>query len=72
MHHNDTEKIAKAIANVLEAKDLIGFGSSIYRFKHHKSLLNIADKISPQKNKKAFIFSTSGTGEKVIDKYHKR
>jgi flavodoxin len=53
MHHKNTEKIAQAMAEVLnadliEAKnakaedilkyDLIGFGSGIYMFKHHKSL----------------------------------
>lgn len=40
--------------------DLIGFGSGIYYHKHHKSLLNLADKLPVVKNKKAFIFSTSG------------
>jgi len=86
VHHGNTEKIAKVIANVLEAKlvrpkeldintvaecDLIGFGSGIYMGRHHKSLLNIVDKLSSQKNKEAFIFSTSGAGEKNIDKNHK-
>ncbi len=80
IHHDNTEKIAKVMANVLEAKlvkpqeldistvaeyDLIGFGSGIYWGKHHKSLLNMVDKLPSQKNKKAFIFSTSGVGKKV-------
>jgi len=75
IHHSNTEKIAKVMAEILEAKlakpcevdtatiskyDLIGFGSGIYFFKHHKSLLNLIDKLSLQKNKKAFIFSTRG------------
>ena len=75
IHHNNTEKIAKAMAGVLNAEllkpqeveinaiskyDLIGFGSGIYFGKHHKSLLNLIDKLPNLKGKKAFIFSTSG------------
>jgi len=77
IHHSNTEKIAKVMAEILEARlmkshevnintfteyDLIGFGSGIYFFKHHKSLLNLIDKLLLQKNKKAFIFSTRGMG----------
>ena len=75
LHHGNTEKIAKAMAEVLEAKlvkpneayvkallecDLIGFGSGIYFGKHHKSLLKLVDKLPDLKAKKAFILSTSG------------
>lgn len=75
VHHGNTEKIAKVIANILgaallevqqanasmlEQYDLIGFGSGIYFGKHHKSLLDFVDKLPMLKNKKAFIFSTSG------------
>ena len=75
VHHNNTEKIARIFANILEAEmknpeqidtnslstyDLIGFGSGIYFFKHHESLLEFAKRLPPLKNKKAFIFSTSG------------
>ena len=75
IHHKNTEKIAKKMANALKAKlstpdevdpntvnkyDLIGFGSGIYFGKFHKSLLNLIDKMPPVKNKKSFIFSTSG------------
>ena len=78
VHHGNTEKIAKAMVDVLEAKlvkpqevnvdtivdyDLIGFGSGIYVGKHHKSILNLVDRIPFQKNKKSFIFSTSGMKE---------
>jgi flavodoxin len=74
-HHLNTLKIAKAFAKVLEAEvqnpqdvnleeikdyDLIGFGSGIYSHKHHESLLDLADRLPHVKNKKAFIFSTSG------------
>jgi flavodoxin len=75
VHHNNTEKIARVFANTLEADmknpeqidshslsvyDLIGFGSGIYFFKHHKSLLEFANRLPQSKNKKVFIFSTSG------------
>jgi len=74
-HHNNTEKIAKYIAKVLDADvkkpqeldpgefqkyDLIGFGSGMYDGKHHKSLFELVDKIPQVIGKKAFIFSTCG------------
>jgi flavodoxin len=74
-HHNNAEKIAKVFAKVLDAQiktpqqinleelqeyTLIGFGSGIYDTKHHKTLLDLADKLPPVTNRKAFIFSTSG------------
>jgi flavodoxin len=75
VHHGNTEKIAKVMANILDADllqvkqasasmleqyDLIGFGSGIYFGKHHESLLDFVDKLPMLRNKKAFIFSTSG------------
>jgi flavodoxin len=74
-HHKNTEKIARAIAGVLDAPirapqevnpaelqeyDLIGFGSGIYDERNHPDLLDLADKAPPVANGKAFIFSTSG------------
>lgn len=74
-HHHNTEKIANVFAKVLNAKmitplqvdlskiinyDLVGFGSGIDSDKHYKVLLNLVDKLPEVKNKKAFIFSTSG------------
>ncbi len=87
-HHNNTEKVAKVFAEVLGAQikapqqidpqelqmyNLIGFGSGIYGAKHHKSLLDFADKLPQVHNKKAFIFSTSAlTGEdKIADDHSK-
>lgn len=76
LHHKNTEKIAKVIAEELNADlvkpsgvnlhkikdyDLVGFGSGIYFFKLHQSILGLAQKIPSLKNKKVFIFSTSGT-----------
>jgi len=85
-HNMNTEKIAKVFAKVLDAKiktpkqinpselqdyNLVGFGSGIYSDKHHKSLLNLADKIPQVNNGKAFIFSTSAMmGEDKVAKDH--
>ena len=85
-HHNNTEKIAKVFAKVLDAniimpqqinpKDLqehtlLGFGSGIYGAKHHKSLLDFADRLSKVINQNSFIFSTSAlTGETKMAKDH--
>jgi len=75
VHHGNTEKVARAMANVLgadllpvqqvdadtlERYDLIGFGSGIYFGRHHESLLDLVQKLPAVKDKKAFIFSTSG------------
>jgi len=84
VHHGNTEKIARKIGEVLNAElkkpyevkpeelanyDLIGFGSGIYMFKHHKTLLNFIDNMPDMAKKPVFIFSTSGaSGGK---KYHK-
>jgi len=76
-HHNNTQKVAEAMAKVLDAQvktpqqtnpeqlqqfDLVGFGSGIYAEKHHESLLELADKLPQVTDKKAFIFSTSFVG----------
>ena len=76
--HGNTEKIAKAIAEVMNAElkkvddaiaddiknyDLIGFGSGIYYGRHHKNLLKFAENANGN-GKKAFIFSTS-SGKKL-------
>jgi flavodoxin len=82
-HHNNTGKIAGVIAKVLNAQikrpgqldlqefqenDLIGFGSGIYDDSHHKSLLDLVDKLPQVKNRKAFIFSTFGVPAFLVDK----
>ena len=83
-HHNNTEKIANVFAEVLGAQiktpqeidseelqeySLIGFGSGIYDGKHHKLLLDLADKLPQVTNRKAFIFSTC-TIEREVAKNH--
>ncbi len=83
VHHGNTEKIVKAMPEVLGAEilkpdevnmvrlfeyDLIGFGSGIYFGRHHQELLNLAEQL-PVLNRKAFIFSTRGIGSKSF--YHR-
>jgi flavodoxin len=83
-HHKNTEKIAKAMVEVLGADlvevtkadpkmilnyDLIGFGSGIYAFSHHKSLFEFLKKLNSVP-KKAFVFSTSGVPNGII--FHKK
>ncbi|MFH1404320.1 MAG: flavodoxin family protein [Candidatus Altiarchaeota archaeon] len=77
-HKGNTEKIAKAMAQTIQADlfkatsidpgklasyDLIGFGSGIYYGKHHKALIELANEMPHSKGTKAFIFSTSGGGD---------
>jgi len=85
-HHKNTEKIANIFASVLDAQiktpqqvnpeelqeyGLVGFGSGIYGAKHHKSMLDLVDKLPQVINSKAFIFSTSAlTGEDKVAKDH--
>ena len=86
IHHNNTVKVANAIAKILDAEiknpkdvkpeklkeyDLIGFGSGIYGEKHHESLLDLADTIPQVTKKKVFIFSTSAImGKNKVAKDH--
>jgi flavodoxin len=82
-HHSNTQKIAKVFAAVLDAQirkpqeiapeglqqyDLIGFGSGIYDGKHHRDLLELADRLPSVAGKKVFLFSTSY--DTMIDKIH--
>jgi flavodoxin len=86
-HHKNTAKIALVFASTLNAEiktppevnpnglseyDLIGFGSGIYFGKHHKTLLDLADKLPKVTNKKTFIFSTSGRTVNTTAKFHKK
>lgn len=75
VHHGNTEKIAKVMANAIKAElmdlkdvgtdiveeyDLIGFGSGIYYSKPHKKLMEFVNELNSVENKKSFVFSTSG------------
>ena len=72
-HHMNTEKIAKAIAGVLDAPivtphevdldelhefSLVGFGAGIDSGRHYQVLLDLVDKLPEVNNRNAFIFST--------------
>ena len=85
-HHNNTLKIAEAIASVipstmqspvdfpieeLDAYDLIGFGAGIDSGKHYKQLLDFVKKLPVVNSKKCYIFSTSAIqGEQKVWKDH--
>lgn len=85
-HHKNTEKVANAFAEVLDAEiktpretdpeelleyDLVGFGSGIYDAKHHRTVLDLADELPQVTDRKAFIFSTSAImGEDKVTKDH--
>lgn len=77
IHHKNTKKIAKKISDVLDADlfdlekfepevsqyDVIGFGSGIYFWRHHRKLLDFVRSL-PKMRKRAFIFSTAGIAPK--------
>jgi flavodoxin len=80
-HHGNTLKIAEVLARELNAQikkssevkdeelnkyELIGFGSGIYDDMHHRSLLNLVDKLPKGVGKKTFIFSTSGVPVAIL------
>ena len=85
-HHQNTQKIAGAMAQAMGAEvknpqeisaselagyDLIGFGAGIDSGKHYKPLLDFAHGLSSGAGKKAFIFSTCGVyGKKKMLKDH--
>ena len=82
-HHNNTEKIAKVIAGVLNAPvktprqvmpgdlagfDLIGFGSGINSATFDPSVLDLAERLPVSTGKKAFLFSTYGAPACIADR----
>ncbi len=85
-HHMNTEKVADAMAGVLNAEikwpdevnpedlksyDLVGFGSGIYGERHHKLLLDLAEGLPKVEGGRAFIFSTSAImGKEKVAKDH--
>jgi flavodoxin len=91
-HHGNTAKIADACAKVLgatvktpkivrpeelEEYDLVGFGSGIYSATFHKSLLDLADRLPPMNDRRAFLFSTFGApsivaNREFVEKNHRR
>jgi flavodoxin len=82
-HHGNTEKIAHAVANVLDAPvksprqvtpdeirkfDLVGFGSGIYSATFDPSVLDLADRLPQVSDKKVFLFSTYGAPAFIANK----
>ncbi len=77
-HHGNTEKVARVIADTLETArvrvdraqpealspyDLIGFGSGVYRGMFEGELIKFVGALPPFGGRRAFIFSTSATGD---------
>lgn len=75
IHHGNTLKVAKAIAETLKAEivnpweadpaqtkfyDLIGIGSGVYFGRMHRSVLKLVKELPTAEGCRAFIFSTSG------------
>lgn len=75
VHHGNTEKIAKVMAEAIDADllrydkvdgynildyDLIGFGSGIYHGNPNSELMEFIDELPTVKNRRAFVFTTSG------------
>lgn len=85
-HHNNTQKIADVMGNVLNAEvksildldsinldeyQVIGFGAGIDSGHHYKQLLDYASNLDNVDKSKCFIFSTSAVqGEKKVFKDH--
>lgn len=74
VHHHNTAKIAKAMAEAIDAEllsiadakeratetwDLLGIGSGIFFASHHQSLLRFCEQW-PQPPNAVFLFSTAG------------
>ena len=86
VHHGNTKRIAKVMADSLDADlldlkdvkvdvvkdyDLIGFGSGIYYSKPHKELMKFVESLNNVEDKKAFVFSTSGRGKPEFNSWLK-
>ena len=85
-HHQNTQKVAGAMAGVtgagvkspaetraedLSQYDLVGFGAGIDSGRHYRPLLDFAQSLPPVKDRKCFLFSTSAVqGERKVKKDH--
>jgi flavodoxin len=82
-HHKNTEKVAKVFGRILNAQiktpreidpdelqeyGLVGFGSGIYSAKHHRSVLDLADRLPLVTERRAFIFSTCGAPMRIMER----
>lgn len=77
IHHQNTEIVARVMAEelgadlipvnqarhgLIEAYDLVGFGSGIFYMRFHKTLRQYVETLPAVLGKQAFVFSTSGEG----------
>jgi len=85
-HHKNTQKVADAMAEVLQAEvkspqdsvleeiqsyDIVGFGSGIDSGKNYVPLLEFAEELPVVQDKRAFLFSTSSfPGERKMKNDH--
>ena len=75
--NGNTEKVARAMAAVLDAKlipvkearveeliyyDILGFGTGIFAGSPYRSITGLVGKLPDMKGRKAFVFSTGGEG----------
>lgn len=82
VHKGNTKKIAQALGEVLGAElfdikefdvktldnyDLFGLGSGIFFNKHHDEIMKFAKHLPETKEKKVFVFSTSGVGGEALN-----
>ena len=82
VYKNNTEKIARVLANKIDADllglkeskgvmiedyDLIGFGSGVYKETISSKLFDYVEKLN-LRGKDVFVFSTSGVGMKFYNK----
>jgi len=86
-HHNNTEKVARAMAEKLDAVvkypqdvnagelreyDLVGFGAGIDSGHHYAPVIDFVKALPAAAGRKAFIFSTSGiSGKKKMLRDHR-
>ncbi|MFA5086071.1 MAG: NUDIX domain-containing protein [Candidatus Paceibacterota bacterium] len=85
-HNGNTKKITETIGAELGAEtvnvsdlndfdadryDLVGLGSGIYGGKHDASIIDLVGKLKNAKNKRFFIFSTSGFKESEKNDFNK-
>jgi flavodoxin len=83
IHHGNTAKIARAMADALGAEmktpgdvrteelreyELVGFGSGIDNGRHYKPLLDLADALPHAMGRRTFIFSTCGIPASIAGK----
>jgi len=82
--HGNTRKVADAMADVLDglvvepddvdeemlaSADLVGVGSGIYGMRYHPTIRTLVNRLPQVEDKKAFVYSTSGSPEPPLWPY---